>query len=177
VIALGGYKIVKKLKKRKADKAGVEIDSPAEFDELQEINSDLSRIEIWRRGIADAETGSVATSVEGEFVTPAAGKRLLEEGKLRKSDMKSNKSTKTKKTTKEDDGSESKPKGGKKTKTKKENKSFEEEEKERESRDVGPSSGQKAIAWTNEAGTSLKSLFKGNVVRREKQEAELRGHP
>jgi hypothetical protein len=41
---------------------------------------ELDRIEHWRRGIADAETASVApsvaTSVEGEFITPMAARSM-----------------------------------------------------------------------------------------------------
>lgn len=73
VVMLGGYKIIKKIK----TKADLEKDSQS-MDEMVEINPgvDLNRIENWRRGIADAEYGSVVsgTSVEGEFITPTAAK-------------------------------------------------------------------------------------------------------
>jgi len=90
VIALGGYKIIKKIKAKKeleGDGQGTGVD-----DELHE----LDRIEMWRRGIAEAEAESIAgggvgtgtgTSVEGEFVTPMAGRRLLEEGTIKPGDL------------------------------------------------------------------------------------------
>ena len=90
IIMLGGYKIIKKVQRRKEenlikDRAITEAsESASEYDELREINSDLSRIEMWRRGIADAEAevalDSAGTSVEGEFVTPGANRYLIEEG-------------------------------------------------------------------------------------------------
>jgi len=98
IIAFGGYKIIKKIKQRRADGNGKEIDDgPADFDELQEIGSDLSHIEHWRRGIAEAEAGSLATSVDGEFVTPAAGRQLVEQGAIKQSDLRSTKSGKQRK--------------------------------------------------------------------------------
>lgn len=70
VVALGGYKIIKKIKARQDE----------DMDELQEINTDMSRIEAWRRGVADDETASIGTSVEGEYITPeAAAMRVAEE--------------------------------------------------------------------------------------------------
>lgn len=92
VIMLGGYKIIKKIKQRKEDKLLLEEGdavasqaessslSEAEFDQLREIDKDLSRIEMWRRGIADAEESALGTSVEGEFITPGANKYLVGEG-------------------------------------------------------------------------------------------------
>ncbi|KAI9847837.1 MAG: hypothetical protein M1837_001730 [Sclerophora amabilis] len=64
IVALGGYKIIKKIKARNA------AEEP--MDELQEIGGDIDRIEAWRRGIAVAEADSMATSVDGEFITPEA---------------------------------------------------------------------------------------------------------
>ncbi|KAI9835656.1 MAG: hypothetical protein M1837_003683 [Sclerophora amabilis] len=64
VVALGGYKIIRKIKARDA--------AMESMDELQEIGRDVSRIESWRRGIAVVEANSIATSVEGEFITPEA---------------------------------------------------------------------------------------------------------
>jgi hypothetical protein len=72
VVMLGGYKIIKKIKaKNAANKEG-------SMDEMMEIDGDeIGRINAWRRGIvapegADAETASVGTSVDGEFITPLA---------------------------------------------------------------------------------------------------------
>ena len=72
IVMFGGYKIIKKIKARNAEKdEGV--------DEMLEIGQDVNRIEHWRRGIADVgsqagdeDTASVATSVEGEYITPIA---------------------------------------------------------------------------------------------------------
>lgn len=75
VVMFGGYKIIKKIKAKNAERDdGV--------DELMEIGKDVNRIEHWRRGIADVglqaddETASVATSVEGEFITPIAARSM-----------------------------------------------------------------------------------------------------
>jgi hypothetical protein len=72
VVMLGGYKIIKKIKaKNAANKEG-------SMDEMMEIDGDeIGRINAWRRGIvapegADAETASVGTSVDGEYITPLA---------------------------------------------------------------------------------------------------------
>lgn len=110
VIAFGGYKIIKKIQKRKEDAAQLEAagpqrqlednDSVSEYDELCELDSDLSRIEVWRRGIADAEAQSLGTSVDGEFITPGAGRALVDEGVLRAEDLKSTRSSKSHKTSK-----------------------------------------------------------------------------
>jgi len=64
VVMFGGYKIIKKIKPGDKEEEVV--------DEMLDVN-ELSRIEHWRRGISDAsDTASVATSVEGEFITPMA---------------------------------------------------------------------------------------------------------
>ncbi|KAL8703688.1 MAG: hypothetical protein Q9201_003142 [Fulgogasparrea decipioides] len=65
VVALGGYKIIKKIKAKHAE------DDPG-MDELLEIGGDVSRIDSWRRGIAEVQAESVGTSVDGEFITPQA---------------------------------------------------------------------------------------------------------
>jgi hypothetical protein len=75
VVMLGGYKIIKHLTSGKKEGA----DDVAELHELQQ---DLSRIEVWRRGIADEHASSVGTRPDGEFVTPGAERRLLEEGRI-----------------------------------------------------------------------------------------------
>lgn len=65
VVALGGYKIIKKIKAKHAE------DDPG-MDELLDIGGDVSRIDNWRRGIAEVQAESVGTSVDGEFITPQA---------------------------------------------------------------------------------------------------------
>ena len=84
VIALGGYKIIKRIKAKKASSENSTTEFKGPSDELEEIQSDvdLNRIELWRRGIADVEAESGGTSVEGEFVTPGAARELRKQGKL-----------------------------------------------------------------------------------------------
>lgn len=65
VVMFGGYKIIKQIKA--ADKA-----RRNSMDEMMELNTDVSRVEMWRRGVADIEAKSVGTSVDGEFITPTA---------------------------------------------------------------------------------------------------------
>lgn len=65
IVALGGYKIIKKIKTKNA------VEDPG-VDEMLEIGGDVSTIDNWRRGIAEAEEHSVGTSVDGEFITPEA---------------------------------------------------------------------------------------------------------
>ncbi|KAL1306085.1 hypothetical protein AAFC00_004205 [Neodothiora populina] len=118
IIMLGGYKIIKKIKERNDDGPMLEqaaplpapprqaeiaesaADEEEEFDELREIDSELSRIEVWRRGIADAEEASMGTSVEGEFITPGATRTLIEEGVMREDDLKSTRTGRTSRTKK-----------------------------------------------------------------------------
>jgi len=107
IVMFGGYKIIKKIKAKNAEKDdGV--------DEMLEIGQDVNRIEHWRRGIADAgtqvggdeDTASVATSVEGEFITPIAAAsmghlpmdprmREMKEGKKSKKSKKESKKEKS----------------------------------------------------------------------------------
>ena len=65
IVALGGYKIIKKIRARNAG------EDPG-MDEMLEIGGDVSTIDSWRRGIAEAEEQSIGTSVDGEFITPKA---------------------------------------------------------------------------------------------------------
>ena len=65
IVALGGYKIIKKIKAKNAEQ------DPG-MDEMFEIGGDVSGIDNWRRGIAEAEEQSIGTSVDGEFITPEA---------------------------------------------------------------------------------------------------------
>lgn len=120
VVAIGGYKIIKKIQQNNKDKEG-------SMDEMLEVK-ELDRIEHWRRGIADAgddayEASVVSgTSVEGEFITPMAARsmghlpetkqqqkdRKKEEKKKEKEekkDKKKDKKKKEKKTIKGDTGS------------------------------------------------------------------------
>ena len=65
IVALGGYKIIKKIKTKNA------VEDPG-MDEMLEIGGAVGTIDNWRRGIAEAEEHSVGTSVDGEFITPEA---------------------------------------------------------------------------------------------------------
>jgi hypothetical protein len=87
VVMFGGFKIIKKIQanaeaKRIADRLeeplrfGPRISGPHELEFNSEM--ELSSIDSWRRGIADAEAQSSGTSVEGEFITPAAAKQNKE---------------------------------------------------------------------------------------------------
>ena len=100
IIALGGYKIVRRVQGKKDDQlledgsVANDPDTPLTgMDELQELN----HIERWRRGIAQAEAESLGTSVDGEFITPRAKKTLIDEGRLTEADLKSGSSEKKKK--------------------------------------------------------------------------------
>ncbi|KIW04421.1 uncharacterized protein PV09_04693 [Verruconis gallopava] len=90
VVMLGGYKIIKRIKETKEER---ELEAPMELHELEDV--DLSRIEMWRRGIADVAAESAGSTVDGEFITPDARTRLAEEGVLRADDVKSTRSHKT----------------------------------------------------------------------------------
>lgn len=65
IVALGGYKIIKRIRAKNT------MEDPG-IDEMLEIGGDVSTIDNWRRGIAEAEVQSVGTSVDGEFITPEA---------------------------------------------------------------------------------------------------------
>lgn len=102
VVMLGGFKIVQRIKEKKENERGLEMGIPMEVEveipiELQELETgELDRIEIWRRGIADAAASSQGSTVDGEFITPGAEQFLIDEGVL--DDAKSRRSTRTKKT-------------------------------------------------------------------------------
>lgn len=72
VVALGGYKIIKKIKARNIEAIEEEEEEEEKMDELLEIGPEFDRIEMWRRGVAITESGSVGTSVDAEFITPEA---------------------------------------------------------------------------------------------------------
>ena len=98
VVMFGGYKIIKKIAaKGKGDNSnqllgGPGLERQGSMDEMINVE-ELSRIEHWRRGIADTQfeghstngearrgsdgsTVSWATSVEGEYITPVAAQSL-----------------------------------------------------------------------------------------------------
>ena len=65
IVAFGGYKIIKKIRAKQA------LEDPG-MDDMLEVDDDVSRIDNWRRGIAEEQAHSVGTSVEGEYITPTA---------------------------------------------------------------------------------------------------------
>jgi hypothetical protein len=81
IIMFGGYKIIKKIRAARAETSENDLaqTSGEGVDEMIDVE-ELSRIDQWRRGIADdafgddtsSVAGSVATSVEGEFISPYA---------------------------------------------------------------------------------------------------------
>ncbi|CAN9422946.1 unnamed protein product [Alternaria alternata] len=108
IVALGGYKIIKKMQAQPAVEEPMPAapqmplpvraatmplpieDSNNELDELEP--QELSRVEKWRRGIADVEANSSGTSVDGEFITPEASRTLVAAGVLDEDDLKEHKS-------------------------------------------------------------------------------------
>ena len=93
IIALGGYKIIKKIQgKKDADshlleagavkKSGI---SESDMESLREID----RVEVWRRGLADVEATSLGSTVDGELITPRAAKTMIADGRLTEADLKS----------------------------------------------------------------------------------------
>ena len=130
VIALGGYKIVKRIKAKKE----LDKEEGSTIDELEQLESDVdvNSIEHWRRGIAAVEAESVGTSVEGEFITPAAAKALREEGRLPER-KKTKKSSKDKKKAEKEKGERSSlEKEAKRAREKKEKQDKRDEKKEKE---------------------------------------------
>jgi len=80
VVMFGGYKIIKKIQENNETKKEEPRMEEAMVYEALEMGS----IESWRRGIADVEEQSVATSVDGEFITPEAARRKKEHIRERK---------------------------------------------------------------------------------------------
>ncbi|OKL56253.1 hypothetical protein UA08_08527 [Talaromyces atroroseus] len=85
IVMFGGYKIIKKLTEAPSTPQiaapQVQVEPPtqpkeqpsASDEELLELQSEhLSRVEVWRRGVADYEASSVGSTVDGEFITPTA---------------------------------------------------------------------------------------------------------
>ncbi|KAF2494569.1 hypothetical protein BU16DRAFT_550489 [Lophium mytilinum] len=95
IIALGGYKVIRKIRAKK--EAEAELEEPLEMEQLE--TAELSRIEMWQRGIAEIEAGSVGTTVDGEFITPGASRQLIAAGVLEADDLKSRRSERTKERT------------------------------------------------------------------------------
>ena len=109
VVALGGYKIIKKIKAKHAEDSGM--------DEMLEFDGDISRIDSWRRGIAEVGEQSIGTSVDGEFITPQAAalsRVSLQEAEGKKPHRKS--SSKSKSGSSKDSKASGKPKKEAKTK-------------------------------------------------------------
>lgn len=96
VVALGGYKIVKRIRRKKreaqelepgADTGAQSVTDDGQHDpfnaqELKDLDNELRHITTWRQGI-DLE-GSV---VEGEYATPAAAAQLVSDGVVRAEDV------------------------------------------------------------------------------------------
>ena len=136
VVALGGYKIVKKIKAKHAE------EDPG-MDELLEIGGDVSRIDTWRRGIAELQAESAGTSVDGEFITPTAAalSRLnLNEEAATKSRYRSSRRSATEKTSSGSSKSErsGEPKRSKTSSTKKEKGGKKGERKEKKEKKPSP---------------------------------------
>ena len=122
IIALGGYKIIKKIKAKRAAENGLLADGAdepgtpeSEMDSLREID----HIDLWRRGIADEQAESLGTSVDGEFITPQATKTLMADGRLTEADLKSNVDSEGKKKRRKKSRSEKGVKSGSKVKSSK----------------------------------------------------------
>jgi len=100
VVALGGYKIIKKIAQKRENER--ELEEPLAMQEI-DVDVDLNRIEAWRRGIADVQAESLGSTVDGELITPIASNRLIAEGVLKPDDIKSTKSGKSRKSRKHGD--------------------------------------------------------------------------
>lgn len=80
VVMFGGYKIIKKIQANAESKRPLVFGPEAFNHQGLDFNPDieLSSIDSWRRGIADAEAQSSGTSIDGEFITPEAAKQKKE---------------------------------------------------------------------------------------------------
>jgi hypothetical protein len=125
IVALGGYKIIKKIKAKKEN----ELEEPLVLDELQ--GQELSRIEMWRRGIAEVEADSAGTTVDGEFITPGASQHLIAAGVLEEDDLKSRRSTHRRE-------SRSKPKTAKSTRSAKTSRSGKDDKEKKKKKQPSP---------------------------------------
>ncbi|EKD16700.1 uncharacterized protein L3040_001441 [Drepanopeziza brunnea f. sp. 'multigermtubi'] len=85
VVMLGGYKIVKQIQANGETARGApRLEEPMAYE-----GTEVGSIETWRRGIADVEVESVATSVDGEFITPGAARQQRERIRERKREERS----------------------------------------------------------------------------------------
>lgn len=90
IVMFGGYRIIKQIQGSTGNNnannangnnnnnapARKELEEPDKMDEMMEINTDcLSNVELWRRGVADAEYNSKGMRVDGEFISPTAAAR------------------------------------------------------------------------------------------------------
>ncbi|TVY27518.1 hypothetical protein LHYA1_G003624 [Lachnellula hyalina] len=88
IVMFGGYKIIKNMQDNQ--KEAPRMEEAMVYDGLE-----MGSVESWRRGIADVESQSVSTSVDGEFITPEAARRKQEHIKDRaKEERKKSKSRK-----------------------------------------------------------------------------------
>ncbi|CAK3956369.1 hypothetical protein AC578_2096 [Lecanosticta acicola] len=162
IIALGGYKIIKKIQARNESREGLieQGVGPAEIEQeradspLDEDNTlrEISKIEQWRRGIADEQANSMGTSIDGEFITPVATRALIEDGRLTEADLKPL-DTATVKSSRSHRKSRSKS-----TKAKSE---------------VSSSSSRVKNGKSKKAPSVLRSLFKGRSASKKERELEF----
>lgn len=191
IVALGGYKIIKKIQAQNeapppqpmlARAATVPIaaptpvaaieDSNLELDELQP--QELSRVEMWRRGIADVEANSSGTSVDGEFITPGASRQLCDAGVLDEDDLKSRRSTRSRRTTHSESKHKShRAKSEKSVKTSKTTKTSESKRPSSKAPSKAPSvapskassrSGKESSRKKEKEPSGLKMLFRAHTV-------------
>lgn len=89
VVMFGGYKIIKKMQDLQTERQldacrpmeealvyerGGSLDAGTVGKDFDEVDAGVGSIDSWRRGIAEEEARSVATSVDGEFITPEAAR-------------------------------------------------------------------------------------------------------
>lgn len=90
VVMFGGYKIIKKIQANAVGPtAEVATDAIRMETAMVYEGTEVGSIETWRRGIADAEEASVATSVDGEFITPEAARQKKERIRERRREERS----------------------------------------------------------------------------------------
>jgi hypothetical protein len=188
IVALGGYKIIKKIQADNASKTAMpvavpmpargrvdsasELPAPEEQLELDELEpAELSRVEMWRRGIADVEAQSAGTSVDGEFITPGVSRQLCAAGVLDEDDLKSRRSGRSKSHRAKSEASVRTSKSAKTSKTKTTTKPSKPSEKPsksseprktktiKEGSSVGSSSGKKK----EKEPSGLKMLFRAHT--------------